>query len=158
MKKLTKNESIGVFVAIVVTGFILFGGQFINLFMQDSANQANTAQAVQTGVRVENIVNGEGLLAEKGDTITVNYVGMLTDGKVFDSSVDRKTPFVFQLGVGQVIRGWDEGVMGMRIGGKRRLIIGPDYGYGSQTVGTIPPDSTLVFDVELLGVQKPKTK
>ncbi len=155
MKKLTRNESIGVFVGIVVTAFILFGGQFLNLFMQDDgSNQANVSASNRTGVSVQNIVNGQGETAGKGDMVTVNYVGMLTDGKVFDSSIDRKTPFTFKLGVGQVIRGWDEGVLGMKIGGKRKLIIGPDYGYGAQAVGTIPPNSTLVFEVELLGVQK----
>jgi peptidylprolyl isomerase len=153
--KLSRNQSIGVFLAIVVTGFILFGGQFINLFTQsDNSNQANTMQATQSGVKVENIVNGQGTIAEKGDMITVDYVGTLLDGKVFDSSIDRKQPFTFQLGVGQVIRGWDEGVLGMRVGGQRRLTIGPDFAYGSQAVGTIPPNSTLVFDVQLLNVQK----
>jgi len=157
--KLSRNQSIGVFVAIAVTGFILFGGQFINLFSQDNnSNQASNMQNTQTGVKVENILNGEGTIAEKGDIITVNYIGTLLDGKVFDSSIDRKQPFTFQLGVGQVIRGWDEGVLGMRVGGKRRLIIGSDYAYGSQAVGTIPPNSTLIFEVELLKVQKPITK
>lgn len=156
MKKLTRKEGIGVFVAIIVTGFILFGGQFLNLFMQeDSSNQANSTTPTQSGVVVQNIVNGQGEIAAKGDTVTVNYVGTLTDGKVFDSSIDRKTPFTFQLGVGQVIRGWDEGVLGMRVGGKRKLTIGPDYAYGAQAVGTIPANSTLVFEVDLLGVQKP---
>lgn len=156
--KLSRNQSIGVFVAIVVTGFILFGGQFLNLFSSnDNSNQANMQQGT-TGVKVENIVNGQGILAEKGDLITVDYIGTLTDGKVFDSSIDRKQPFTFQLGVGQVIKGWDEGVLGMRVGGKRRLTIGSDFAYGNQAVGTIPPNSTLVFEVELLKVQKPVTK
>lgn len=159
MKKLSRNESIGVFVAILVTGFILFGGQFLNLFSQNNnSNQATTMQPTDTGVRVDNLVTGQGAIAEKGDTITVNYIGTLTDGKVFDSSIDRKQPFTFQLGVGQVIKGWDEGVLGMRVGGKRRLTIGPDYAYGNQAVGTIPPNSTLIFEVDLLDVQKPATK
>jgi FKBP-type peptidyl-prolyl cis-trans isomerase len=157
MKKLSRNESIGVFVAIIVTGFILFGGQFLNLFAQNDSVPTNTAP-IQTGVKVENIVNGTGTTAEKGDLVTVDYIGALTDGKVFDSSIDRKQPFTFQLGVGQVIRGWDEGVVGMNVGGKRRLTIGSDYGYGAQAVNTIPPNSTLVFEVQLLKVEKPTTK
>ena len=124
----------------------------------DNQNQTNTMPSTATGVKVENFANGQGDIAEKGDLITVDYVGMLLDGKVFDSSIDRKQPFTFQLGVKQVIQGWDEGLVGMRVGGKRRLIIGPDYGYGNQTVGTIPPNSTLVFDVVLLKVEKPAAK
>ena len=159
MKKLSRNESIGIFIAIVVAGFILFGGQFINLFSsQNNQDQTTNMQPDQTGVKVDNLITGTGDIAENGDTITVNYVGKLTDGKVFDSSIDRKQPFTFVLGEGQVIRGWDEGVEGMRVGGKRELTIGPDYAYGNQAVGTIPPNSTLVFEVDLLNVQKPTTK
>jgi len=88
----------------------------------------------------------------------VHYVGTLSDGKVFDSSLDRNTPFSFTLGVGQVIRGWDEGFSDMQVGGKRLIIVAPDYGYGEQGVGTIPPNSTLIFEVELLDVEKPSSR
>ena len=97
---------------------------------------------------------GTGDTATAGQTVSVHYTGWLTNGKKFDSSVDRGQPFSFRLGVGQVIKGWDEGVQGMKIGGKRKLTIPSNLGYGARGAGgLIPPHATLVFDVELLGVQ-----
>jgi FKBP-type peptidyl-prolyl cis-trans isomerase len=97
---------------------------------------------------------GSGAEAKAGDMVTVNYTGTLTDGTKFDSSLDRGEPFTFLLGAGQVIQGWDFGVAGMRVGGKRRLVIPPELGYGSAGAGNvIPPNATLIFEVELLGVQ-----
>jgi FKBP-type peptidyl-prolyl cis-trans isomerase FkpA len=106
------------------------------------------------GVEYWDIKAGTGATATKGQHVKVNYTGWLTNGKKFDSSVG-KAPFTFKLGAGEVIKGWDEGVAGMKVGGKRQLRIPPDLAYGSQGVGggLIPPNSTLVFDVELLGVQ-----
>jgi FKBP-type peptidyl-prolyl cis-trans isomerase len=102
---------------------------------------------------IEDTVIGTGPEAKAGQNVTVHYTGMFTDGKKFDSSVDRRDPFVFALGAGQVIRGWDEGVQGMRVGGKRKLTIPPHLGYGARGAGgVIPPNATLVFEVELLGV------
>lgn len=107
-----------------------------------------------SGLVYEDLVVGNGKMADPGLTVSVHYTGWLTDGTKFDSSVDRGQPFEFTLGAGQVIRGWDEGVKGMRIGGKRKLTIPPDMGYGAAGAGgVIPPDATLVFDVELLGVK-----
>ncbi|HUU53278.1 MAG TPA: FKBP-type peptidyl-prolyl cis-trans isomerase [Armatimonadota bacterium] len=96
---------------------------------------------------------GEGAEAKSGQLVSVHYTGWLLNGTKFDSSVDRGQPFEFPLGAGQVIKGWDEGVAGMKVGGLRKLIIPPYLGYGSRDKGAIPPNSTLIFEVELLGVR-----
>jgi len=101
---------------------------------------------------VEDLVVGTGATAAIGDTLTVNYVGTLTNGTKFDSSYDRGTPYVFQVGAGRVIVGWDQGVPGMKVGGKRRLTIPPDLAYGSRGQGVIPPNATLLFDVDLVSI------
>jgi len=104
-----------------------------------------------TGLKYEDLVEGDGATAETGQQVVVHYTGWLTDGQKFDSSVDRNQPFDFALGRGMVISGWDEGVTGMKVGGKRRLTIPPQLGYGAQGAGgVIPPNATLVFEVELL--------
>jgi len=101
----------------------------------------------------EDIVEGSGDEAVAGKPVSVHYTGTLTDGSKFDSSLDRGQPFQFQLGAGQVIQGWDEGVQGMKVGGKRKLTIPPEMGYGARGFPpVIPPNATLVFEVELLGV------
>jgi FKBP-type peptidyl-prolyl cis-trans isomerase FkpA len=105
------------------------------------------------GLIIEELVVGEGAAAAAGQHVTVHYTGWLTNGKKFDSSKDRNDPFVFPLGAGHVIRGWDEGVQGMKVGGTRKLTIPPELGYGARGAGgVIPPNATLVFEVELLGV------
>jgi FKBP-type peptidyl-prolyl cis-trans isomerase len=107
-----------------------------------------------SGLRYIDLVVGKGREAQLGDIASVHYSGWLQDGRKFDSSVDRKQPFDFRLGAGRVIRGWDEGVMGMHIGGKRKLIIPPDLGYGARGAGNvIPPNAMLIFDVELLDLK-----
>jgi FKBP-type peptidyl-prolyl cis-trans isomerase FkpA len=109
--------------------------------------------ALAQGLRIENLKTGTGAEATAGHTVTVHYTGWLMDGRKFDSSRDRNRPFSFMLGAGRVIRGWDEGVAGMRVGGVRRLTIPPALGYGDRAVGPIPAGSTLVFEVELLSVR-----
>jgi len=106
-----------------------------------------------SGLVMEELVVGSGDEAKSGQDVSVHYTGWLTNGKKFDSSKDRGDPFVFPLGQGQVIKGWDEGVQGMKVGGKRKLTIPSALGYGSRGAGgVIPPNATLVFEVELLSV------
>lgn len=103
-----------------------------------------------SGLKYLDMVEGNGEAPATGQTVTVHYTGTLEDGTKFDSSRDRGTPFKFKLGAGQVIKGWDEGIASMKVGGRRQLVIPPELGYGSRGIGPIPPNSTLVFDVELL--------
>src|SRR3954464_3036424 len=105
-------------------------------------------------LQVEDVVVGSGDEAIKGKMVSVHYTGWLTDGTKFDSSKDRDQPFQFSLGRGQVIQGWDQGVQGMKVGGKRKLTIPPELGYGAEGAGgVIPPNAALVLEVELLGVR-----
>ena len=106
------------------------------------------------GLKIEEMKAGDGASAVAGKKVTVHYTGWLTNGTKFDSSLDRGEPFQFNLGAGQVIKGWDQGVEGMKIGGKRKLTIPSELGYGEQGAGAvIPPGATLIFEVELLGVE-----
>ncbi|MCZ8342825.1 MAG: FKBP-type peptidyl-prolyl cis-trans isomerase [Leptospira sp.] len=102
---------------------------------------------------IQDTKQGLGREAIRGNTVVVHYTGKLMNGKVFDSSVDRGEPFSFVLGQGQVIQGWERGILGMKEGGKRKLTIPPNLGYGTRPVGPIPANSTLIFDVELLKVK-----
>jgi FKBP-type peptidyl-prolyl cis-trans isomerase FkpA len=115
---------------------------------------AHILSQVHTTRRYFDVVIGTGAEAQSGQQVTVHYTGWLTNGTKFDSSRDRNNPFTFPLGRGQVIKGWDLGVAGMRVGGQRRLIIPSDLGYGTRGAGSdIPPNATLIFDVELFGVR-----
>ena len=106
-----------------------------------------------TGLSYEDLVVGEGKQAQAGDTVSVHYTGWLVDETKFDSSLDRNQPFEFQLGAGMVIKGWDEGLGGMQVGGKRKLVIPAELGYGERGAGgVIPPGATLIFEVELLAI------
>lgn len=108
---------------------------------------------MDSGLVIEDLECGDGVEATAGDSVSVHYTGTLEDGTKFDSSLDRDQPFEFNLGAGQVIAGWDEGVAGMKVGGKRKLTIPPELGYGEAGAGgVIPPDATLIFEVELLEV------
>jgi FKBP-type peptidyl-prolyl cis-trans isomerase len=111
-------------------------------------------ETTASGLQYEDLTIGEGKEAAAGKRVSVHYTGWLTDGKKFDSSKDRRQPFEFHLGMGQVIKGWDEGVTGMREGGKRKLTIPSALGYGARGAGgVIPPNATLVFEIELLAVR-----
>ena len=111
-------------------------------------------QTTPSGLQYEDLVVGTGDAPRQNQTAVVHYTGWLDHGQKFDSSLDRGRPFEFQVGAGQVIKGWDEGVATMRVGGKRKLLIPPDLGYGSRGAGgVIPPNANLTFEVELLGVK-----
>ncbi len=129
----------------------------LDIEMIKSWAPSETPKEIETpsGLKYVDLKVGTGAKPEKGQTIVVHYTGWLTDGKKFDSSVDRGTPFRFQIGRGRVIKGWDEGVSTMKVGGKRKLIIPPHLGYGNRGAGggVIPPDATLIFEVELLEVK-----
>ena len=119
------------------------------------AKQEGKTVTTASGLKYIDVVVGKGASPTVGKQVKVHYTGTLENGKKFDSSVDRNQPFTFIIGVGQVIPGWDEGVMTMKVGGKRKLIIPPNLGYGARGAGgVIPPNATLLFDVELLDVEK----
>jgi len=141
---MNKKIIIGLIILIVV-----IGGAWM-LFSQPKASPSS--YEIQ-GMKVEVQKEGAGAEAKKGDTVTVHYTGTLTDGTKFDSSVDRGEPFPFTLGQNRVIQGWELGVLGMKVGEKRKLTIPPELGYGNQAVGgVIPANATLIFEVELLGI------
>jgi len=157
---LNKNEKIGVFLAVILALlFFLFTGNFFDGNSSDISSNTPPEQdsdqnpAALSELITEDVILGDGAEAVPGSLVTVHYNGFLTDGTKFDSSVDRGEPFQFLLGSGQVIKGWDQGVSGMKIGGVRRLSIPPNLGYGSKQAGQIPPGSTLLFEIELLEVQ-----
>jgi len=143
---------------IMLSSVLSLVGLTVFTFAEEKKMSSNEAagQVVTTesGLQYIDLVGGTGRQAELGDTATVHYTGWLADGRKFDSSVDRKEPFSFRVGAGQVIKGWDEGVGTMKVGGKRKLTIPPQLGYGARGAGNvIPPNATLTFDVELLGLR-----
>ena len=139
---------------ILVIGLFVFLAGLSIFLMFNSGDSTNQTAQQNSGLISEDIKIGEGAEAANGKTVTVNYVGTLEDGTKFDSSYDRNQPFSFVLGDGEVIKSWDMGVLGMKIGGKRKLTIPSDLGYGAAgSPPVIPPNATLVFEVELLKVE-----
>ena len=131
-----------------------FDSTQLNSLDSSSAAQIDSSPSASSqGLQITDEKVGTGREVKSGDTVVINYTGTLTDGTKFDSSYDRNEPFTTQIGVGQVIKGWDLGVVGMKVGGKRKLVIPPDLAYGNQQVGTIPPNSTLTFEVELIQIK-----
>lgn len=114
--------------------------------------QQNISGTIVQGMKIETIKEGTGEGAKTGDHVYVHYIGTLENGTKFDSSVDRGTPFDFTLGQNRVIQGWEKGILGMKVGEKRKLTIPPELGYGSQAVSVIPANSTLLFDVEMIKI------
>jgi FKBP-type peptidyl-prolyl cis-trans isomerase FkpA len=137
--------AIGIIILLVIVIFA------ITRFRNGDDPQA--AQPTPTDLVIEELTPGTGAAAQLGDTVSVHYTGWLTDGTQFDSSYDRGQPFTFTLGTGGVIQGWDQGVPGMQPGGKRRLTIPPDLAYGAGGRGVIPPNATLIFEVELVEIR-----
>jgi FKBP-type peptidyl-prolyl cis-trans isomerase len=138
----------------VLTMFVVLGAAGLSGCGQQEPTSSEASTTAGSLV-VRDEVIGTGTEAKSGDTVTVHYTGWLTDGTKFDSSVDRNEPFTFNLGAGEVIAGWDAGVAGMKEGGKRKLTIPPELAYGARGAGSaIPPNATLVFEVELLQVNQ----
>lgn len=158
MKKLSKKEWVAVAVAVVFVGYTLFGGSIISLFQKNLMNQNSLPAAAATtsnsfnnnGVIINDIVVGQGAEVRPGQSVSVHYILSLSDGAIIQNSKDIGQPFKFTLGAGEVIPGWELGFAGMKIGGVRTIVIPPELAYGPNQVGPIPPNSTLVFTIELL--------
>lgn len=142
-------------VFVVAAGLVIWLGVRYGerLGSAPAQSQPTTTVSMQNELQIEDVRQGTGAEAKRGDRVTVHYVGTLSNGTEFDSSRRRGQPFTFALGAGQVIAGWDQGVAGMKVGGIRKLTIPPELAYGDAAVGSIPANSTLQFEVELLGVQ-----
>lgn len=150
-KRRKKSSKLKFIVIAVIAGIFVAGAIFVLAPSPGSV----TGQEITTpsGLKYVDEVIGTGPSPKKGSLISVHYTGTLTDGTKFDSSVDKGEPYRFRLGTGSVIKGWDEGLMSMKVGGKRRLVIPPELAYGPQAKPGIPPNSTLVFELELMDVK-----
>src|SRR5688572_6218831 len=145
------NQKVRVIAIVVVVVVALSAVSYVMMYR---GSAPGTEVATASGLKYIDMVEGTGATPQKGQTVTVHYTGTLENGEKFDSSVDRGQPYEFRIGEGAVIRGWDEGLASMKVGGKRKLTIPPVLGYGQRgSPPNIPPNSILLFDVELLGVK-----
>lgn len=158
MQTMNKKAWIAVATSIFVVGFFMFGGDILGFFQGTQTTQLASTESASNflpqSVVIQDVVSGTGDEVVNGALLSVHYVGMLSDGKVFDSSLARRQPFEFVYGGGQVILGLEQGMAGMKVGGKRRIVIPPSLGYGNKDAGPIPANSTIIFDIELLKVTK----
>jgi FKBP-type peptidyl-prolyl cis-trans isomerase FkpA len=156
MKKLSLKEWVAVGAGVLFVGYSLFGGDIMNLFNRNMTNQNETAAAVNSnvnGVIINDINVGSGEELVMGKRATLHYILSLSDGTTIQNSRDFGTPFSFTLGVDKLIPGWEQGVLGMKEGGVRTIVIPPELGYGAAGQGPVPPNATLVFTIELLSVE-----
>jgi peptidylprolyl isomerase len=142
-----------VIASLAIGGVLLAGLLFVFGGLGSSAPSAGAEISTPSGLRYVDEVVGSGDSPKLGQNVTVHYTGTLTDGTKFDSSVDKGQPYTFRIGTGVVIKGWDEGIMTMKVGGKRRLTVPPNLAYGPAGRPGIPPNATLIFEVQLLGIQ-----
>ncbi len=147
------NSSKKILIAVVLI-FVLI---FVFFFVAQNQNQKETEEASSFIEKIEGldivvVEEGEGASVKTGDSIDIHYVGKLEDGKIFDSSRERKKPYNFTIGEGEVIKGWEKGVIGMKVGEIRVLTISPELGFGSRSQGPIPPNSTLIYEIELMSI------
>jgi len=152
MSKTNLYTGVAVALAVVVVAYFFF---MQNLGGQSGAGQQDQVPGVTNSVVIQDIKVGTGVEAVPGSNVQVSYIGKLQDGTIFDQSSAHGGPYTFLLGAGNVIPGWDQGIQGMKVGGERVLIVPPSLGYGAQANGPIPANSTLVFDVQLVGASAP---
>lgn len=173
MKTLETREWIGVAIAVVAATVLFFGNDIKTSLFGTTAKTSGVQEAVLNesgtstpanqitatnistvkGIEIYDLKEGTGLEATAGKKVTTHYIGTFTDNTKFDSSLDRNKPYEFVLGRGEVIKGWDIGIAGMKVGGIRALVISPEYAYGPKAIGSIPANSTLIFQVQLLDVK-----
>lgn len=163
MRKLSKIEWVAAGLAVVFVAYMFFGGDIISMLdssptnnnQQAMANSSVTGGDDNSPVKTEDLVVGTGPAIQNGMEVAVNYVLKLSDGTVIQDSKQMGQPFTFITGAGQLIKGWEMGILGMKVGSKRVIVIPPELGYGSQQVGPIPPNSTLVFEIEVVSAKFP---